>query len=428
MVLAIVSALASVRLKRPRAPVGVAFLLACSLGAQTAPQRAQRPTFKIQSNLVVVDVTVRDKKGDLVKDLRKEDFALYEDNVLQEIVNFSLEDIPVTPENPALGTTAAAAAAAPAVNFSAVTEPARKKDDLKDKRLVILFFDLSSLTSEDLIRSLTTAEEFVTKKSTAHDLVAVATFSSVLQLIQDFTNDREVLIRTLRQLNPTEAGDAATEELGDTESSDDVFVPDEVQFNIFNTDRRLSALENLARTYREYPERKSLIYFSSGFSTTGIENQSQIRSTVDTANQSNISIYTVDSRGLVALPPGGDASHKAPSGRAMFSGSARERQVASLSNAQETLTTLSHDTGGTAFQDTNDLAPVFDKVLSDTQAYYTLGYFSSNAKEDGKFRKIRVELNRPGLKSQHLPGYFASKQFNRMTQYERDRQLEAALV
>ena len=145
------------------------------------------------------------------------------------------------------------------------------------------------------------------------------------------------------------------------------------------------------RTYREYPERKSLIYFSSGFSTTGIENQSQIRSTVDTANQSNISIYTVDSRGLVALPPGGDASRKAPSGRAMFSGSARERQVASLSNSQETLTTLAHDTGGTAFQDTNDLAPVFDKVLNDTQAYYMLGYFSSNAKEDGKFRKIRVE-------------------------------------
>ena len=254
-------------------------------------------------------------------------------------------------------------------------EPERKKAELKDKRLVILFFDLSSLTTEDLIRSVTTAEEFVTKKSTPHDLMAVATFSSILQLIQDFTNDREVLVQTLRQLNPTEAGDAAAEELGDAETSEETFVPDEVQFNIFNTDRRLSALDNLAKTYREYPERKSLIYFSSGFTTTGIENQSQIRSTVDSANQSNISIYTVDSRGLVALPPGGDASRNAPSGRAMFSGTARERQVASLSNSQETLTTLAHDTGGTAFQDTNDLAPVFDKVLNDTQAYYMLGYF-----------------------------------------------------
>ena len=71
-------------------------------------RRTQRPTFRIQSNLVVVDVTVRDNKGDLVRDLRKEDFTVYEDNALQEIVNFSLEDIPVAPENPAPGTAPAA--------------------------------------------------------------------------------------------------------------------------------------------------------------------------------------------------------------------------------------------------------------------------------------------------------------------------------
>jgi len=104
------------------------------------------------------------------------------------------------------------------------------------------------------------------------------------------------------------------------------------------------------------------------------------------------------------------------------------RQTASLSSSQETLTTLAHDTGGTAFQDTNALAPVFDKVLSDTQTYYILGYYSTNTKEDGKFRKIRIEVNRPDLKIQHRPGYFASKQFTRLTQTERDRQLEEALT
>ena len=110
MVFAILSSLASLRSRRMRA-AGVALLLTCSLWAQTAPQKTQRPTFRIQSNLVVVDVTVRDKKGDLVRDLRKEDFAVYEDNALQEIVNFSLEDIPVAPENPAPGTAPAAPAA-----------------------------------------------------------------------------------------------------------------------------------------------------------------------------------------------------------------------------------------------------------------------------------------------------------------------------
>src|SRR6266498_5660867 len=162
--------------------------------------------------------------------------------------------------------------------------------------------------------------------------------------------------------------------------------------------------------------------------TTGIENQSQIRSTVDAANQSNMSIYTVDSRGLSALPPGGGASRGSPGGKALFSGDAMTRQTASLSSSQETLTTLAHDTGGTAFQDTNALAPVFDKVLSDTQTYYILGYYSTNTKEDGKFRKIRIEVNRPDLKIQHRSGYFASKQFIRLTQTERDRQLEEALA
>ncbi len=393
------------------------------------PQARQQtpPIFRVQSNLVVVDVTVRDKKGNLVKDLGKEEFKIFEDNVPQEIVTFSIENIPVAPSE-IIAENVPESAKPAVVNFSATPAAERKKEALKDKRLIILFFDLSSLSTEDLIRSISTAQEFVAKKSTPHDLLAIAIYSSTLQLVQDLTNDRDALIKTLKQLNPTEAGDATAEELGDTDTSDEVFVPDDVQFNIFNTDRRLSALETLAKTYREYPERKSLIYFSSGMTTTGIENQSQIRSTVDVANQSNMSIYTVDSRGLVALPPGGGASRGSAGGRAMFSGDAMSRQTASLSSSQETLTTLAHDTGGTAFQDTNALEPVFDKVLSDTQTYYIIGYYSTNAKEDGKFRKIRVEVGHPDLKIQHRPGYFASKQFTRLTQTERDRQLEEALT
>jgi len=111
----------------------------------------------------------------------------------------------------------------------------------------------------------------------------------------------------------------------------------------------------------------------------------------------------------------------------MFTGDAMSRQTANLSSSQETLTTLAADTGGTAFQDTNDLAPVFDRVVNDTQSYYILGYYSSNAKEDGKFRKIRLEVRRPDVKVQHRPGYFASKQFLKLTQSERERQLEEAL-
>jgi VWFA-related protein len=399
------------------------------------PAQEPRPIFKVQSNLVVVDVTVRDKKGTPVRDLRKEDFTVYEDGVPQEIVTFALENIPTTdeaqPETPQPVAQPAReplpSAPRPAIiNFSAPGAE-RKKDELKDRRLIVMFFDLSSLTTEDLIRSVTTAQQFVTKKATSHDLIAIATYSSTLQLIQDLTNDRQVLTDALKHLDPTDAGNAVEDDLGDPDTSDDTFVPDDVQFNVFNTDRRLSAIETVAKSYREFPERKSLIYFSSGMKTTGIENQSQIRSTVDVANQSNMSIYTVDSRGLQALPPGGGASRGSAGGRAMFSGDAMSRQTDSLSSSQETLTTLAADTGGAAFQDTNDLAPVFAKVVADTQSYYIVGYYSANAKEDGKFRKVRVEVHRPDVKIQHRPGYFASKQFLRLTQSERERQLEEAL-
>jgi VWFA-related protein len=383
----------------------------------------ERPTFKVQSNLVVVDVTVRDRKGGLVRDLQRGDFRVLEDGVAQEIVTFSLEEIPAEP---------ARAADAPAdtarlVDLTGVPRTEQSRQALEDKRLVILFFDLSSLETEDLVRCIDSATEFVTRKATPNDLIGIATYSSTLELVHDLTNNRDALARTLKSLDPTQSEQASTDEqTTDEETTEDVYVPDSVQFNVFNTDRRLSAIESLAKMYREFPERKSVIYFSGGISTTGVENQAQVRSTVDEANQSNMSIYSVDSRGLVALPPGGDASRGSSGGRAMFTGDAVSRQSRSMASSQETLATLAYDTGGTLLQDTNELAPVFDKVVADTTVYYVLGYYAANTKEDGKFRKIKVEIARQGLKIQNRPGYFAAKEFTRMTRSERDRQLEEA--
>jgi VWFA-related protein len=408
----------------------------CTLTSATPQQQAglpatlqqPAPTFRVESGLVVVDVTARDKEDHPVDDLKKEDFVVYEDNIPQEIVTFSLESIPKGVNEPPAGEKpeAVPVTAPQVVNLGAAPKAEWNPEDLRNKRLIILFFDLSSLDTEDLMRSVEAARDFVARESTRNDLMAVVTYSSTLRLVQELTNDRDVLLKTMSQLEPTEAGDAPEEDLGDADTSGDTYVPDDVQFNIFNTDRRLSALENLARAYREFPERKSLIYFSSGVTTTGAENESQIRSTVDTANQSNMSIYTVDSRGLVALPPGGDASKGSPGGSALFSGAAMNRQLDNLGSSQETLTTLAHDTGGIAFQDTNDLAPVFARIQSDTRTYYVLGYYPSNARQDGKFRKIRVEVKRRGLTLQSRPGYFAAKQFIKLTQAERDRQLEEA--
>jgi hypothetical protein len=79
--------------------------------------------------------------------------------------------------------------------------------------------------------------------------------------------------------------------------------------------------------------------------------------------------------------------------------------------SQEVMTTLSTDTGGTAFLDSNDFAPAFAKVQSDTSAYYAIGFHSSNPARDGKYRRLTVKVNRPGIKLEFRPGYYAPADF-----------------
>jgi VWFA-related protein len=401
--------------------------------ASPAVQERRKPVFSIEASMVVVDLSVRDRKGNLIDGLKKDDFKIYEDGVLQEIVTFSAEKVAIGPpkEAPAAGASAESPAPVPVINLSKAPENAVKKLDMSGKRLIVLFFDLSSLDAEFLIRSVDAARYFLEKQSGPQDLVAIATYSSTLSLVQDFTNDRNQLLKVLNAISSEESegsqdSSTSTDTSSDSSTSEDTFIPDTVQFDIFNTDRRLAALETLAKMYRDFPERKSLVYFSSGVSTTGIENNAQIRSAVDAANRSNMSIYTVDSRGLVALPPGGDASKASP-GSGMLGGGSMASQRSALSGSQETLITLSHDTGGRAFTDLNDLTLAMKQVQADTNVYYVLGYYSTNPKEDGKYRKIKVESNRQGMKLEHRPGYFASKKFKQLNQQEKDVQLQQAL-
>jgi hypothetical protein len=212
-----------------------------------------------------------------------------------------------------------------------------------------------------------------------------------------------------------------------TQDVSDAFTPDETEFNIFNTDEKLAAVESLAEMLRGVPGRKSVIHFSSGITGTGIENQAQLLATVAAANQSNVSLYTMDTRGLMALPPGGDASSASPAGTAVYSGSAVSSQISSMHSSRETLASLAQDTGGRAFYDTNDFGEAFQEVQSENSSYYLLGYSPTNTRSDGRFRRIRVEVTRPGVKVQARPGYFAPKNFRQFTREDKEAQLQQAV-
>src|SRR5260370_32380211 len=130
----------------------------------------------------------------------------------------------------------------------------------------------------------------------------------------------------------TDGGEGTT---GDDDGS--AFQADETEFNIFNTDRKLASLESAAKMLSALPEKKALLYFSSGISKQGMENQSQLRATINTAVRSNVAFYPIDARGLSALPPGGDATHAAARGNSTFTGATQTNQRAKFENTQDTV-------------------------------------------------------------------------------------------
>ena len=162
-----------------------------------------------------------------------------------------------------------------------------------------------------------------------------------------------------------------------------------------------------------------MVYFSSGIRKNGIDNQSQLRATINAAVRANVSIYSVDARGLQASAPAGDATTASSRGTGTFSRLQPEQPDRTASNdTQETLATLAADTGGKAMLDNNDLTMGFKAAQNDMSSYYILGYYSTNAAEDGKYRHIKVRLTNTQLACQ-APKRSNTKKATTPTRYSR---------
>ncbi len=415
-----------------RACQALAVLLSVGLlrGALPAQQTPQSPgNIRVTTELVLVNVTARDHKGNLVRDLRRKDFTVLEDNKPQEIRSFDIENTDAVPSLEAEQAKVLTAGKPGTTNAAA--PPATSADDLKNRRLLILFFDLSAMQPDEIERALSAAENYMDKQMAPADLVAVVSLGSTLRVDQDFTSDRALLKKALQSFGSGSGQGFEEGSTGTTEGTPDTaqpFTPDDTEYNIFNTDRRLEALRSLATALSRVNQKKSLIYFSSGMSRTGIENQSELRAAINAAVRSNLAIYTLDIRGLQALVPGGQAQQASLGGVAPYSGKATLNQYDSNLATQETLVTLAGDTGGRAFLDSNDFSGVFRRVQEDTSTYYVLGYHSSNPARNGRFRRITVRINRPGLKLDYRRGYYAAADFQHSTHEDRERQLEEELA
>ena len=397
-----------------------------------APARPQDPVFHAAVKLVVVNVSVIGRDGKPIENLRKDDFQVLEDGKLQRLQTVELQHLDakaLAPIQPSLQT-----------RSGPLTTVKPKAPDMQtalskyqDRRLIVILFDFSSMDIPEQLRSVAAAQKFISTQMTSSDMLSLMIYSGSLRTLLDFTDDRDTLLSTLQKLHIGEGAElnGMADTGADAEDQSGQFTADETEFNIFNTDLKLMALEDAARALAPYPEKKSLIYFSSGVEKTGVDNQSQLRATVNTAVRSNVAFYPIDARGLSASAPGGDATVAAKVGSNLYSGAGQKSLRDSFFNQQETLDSLAADTGGKALLDSNDLTVGMRQVQHDVDSYYILAYESTNTAEDGRYRKIQVKLA-PRIaalkpKLSYREGYYGPTAFARMQGSDKEAQLQQAL-
>src|SRR5690242_3863579 len=399
------------------------------------------------TQLVVVDVSLKDKNGNPAKGLKPGDFIVTEDGKKQDVKICEYQELEETiAPTPVPAKKVEAAAnktedkpAQPAVksltaNQIAPSKPGEVK--YKDRRLLVMFFDMTSMPIQDQIRAQTAAQKFLKTQMQPSDLMAIMTFASELQVKQDFTDDKDALQKVVKGLTIGEGSDFAADGSTGADNEEDTgaaYTADDTEFNIFNTDRKLSALESAARMLGGLPEKKALVYFASGVSKTGVDNEAQLRATINAALRANVSFYPIDARGLQASAPLGDATKASPGGAGMYTGSSARSGQSNFQGQQETLYTLAADTGGKALLDNNDLSVGIVQAQKDVSSYYILGYYSHNDKMDGRFRSVKISLKDPALQARlskfdYRRGYYAGKEFKQFTSTDKERQLSEALM
>jgi VWFA-related protein len=440
----------------PRFPVrtvllaaGLLYFLVCAGSRPAAQQQPPPPVFRSETQLVTVDVVVRDSSGSIVRGLTAGDFTVLEDGRPQRIETFTFQEIldgprrapgqPVTVlagveerlRNDVQRAPGTAAAADPAATVF-------RAADVAGRRLVVLLFDVSSMQPDNVQRAVDSGLKFAQDQMAASDLVSVVTIGSTITVLTDFTDDPEAVRTALQALalsdgTATPAVEAVTAALDDAEVTTDAGASgsgaaEESGFDTFNNDVRLRGLKTIAETLAPIEQKKAIIYFTAGMARVGEDNQVELRAALNAANRANVAIYPVDARGLEAVVPGGDASRPSGRGVSLFTGRGVQQQFARLIASQGTLATLANDTGGRAFTDVNEFGEAFTRVQRDLSAYYLLGYRSTNTTRDGRFRRIQVRVDQRGLRVEARNGYYADRDFANTNRRDREAQLEEQLA
>jgi VWFA-related protein len=328
------------------------------IGQNKSGEAQDNFTLTVKVQLVVESVVVKDKQGKVIQGLTAKDFALTEDGAPQTIKICEHQDLAANSELlPATKPGEEDIHIYKKLARTQIAPESPEKERYKNRRLLALYFDMSAMRPADQMRALGAAEQFIRTQMTTVDLVAIMRYNSAsVDILQDFTSDRNKLLSVLQTLIIGE-GQESAEDVDDASSADTgaAFGQDDSEFNVFNTDRQLSALETAAKMLGQVAEKKSLIYFAGGLRLNGVDNQAQLHATVDAAIKAGVSFWPIDSRGLVAEAPLGDATQGSQGNAGVYTGAAANAVRTSFQYSQDTLYALAGDTGGKALFDSNDL-------------------------------------------------------------------------
>ncbi|MGH9741034.1 MAG: VWA domain-containing protein, partial [Candidatus Acidiferrum sp.] len=263
--------------------------------ANQETQQAHVP-IRVTSELVLANVVVRDKKGNLVRGLKKEDFTLYEDGKKQQISTFDFENVDELETAGAAEKTVTGEAAEPATPAGVLKKSDKPVMNARDRRVIVLFFDFSAMEPEQIDRCVDAAKKYINAQMHAADIVALVSLATNMNVDLDFTDDKP---KILAVLNSYSSGSGQGFDNGDTGTAEGTaetggsYTPDETDYNTFSADRKLLALQSTMDALGKITEKKSLIYFSNGISQSGTDNQSTLRAATASAVKNNVSIYPV---------------------------------------------------------------------------------------------------------------------------------------
>lgn len=277
-----------------------------------APVSTGGGVVKVSTEIVLVNVVARDKHGNLIKDLKREDFTVYEDGKKQDLASFDFEKVDEMVMAGAAGNTVTGTAEKDKGGL--LNTKVQKSLNARDRRLMLMFFDFSAMEPDDIDRAVNAGKKYVQGKMQPADMVALMSLSTNLSLDLDFTDDKDKILAKLSSYNNSEGQgfenglEGSSEGAAETNGS---YTADDTDYNTFSADRKLLALESVMQAMGKIPQKKSLIYFSNGITQSGVDNQTALREATAAAVRANVSIYPVDVRGLSSFPPGARRNRQA---------------------------------------------------------------------------------------------------------------------